>query len=121
MVTFVAARVGMVGIDDRLVPRQRGGAADHLPRVAVSEDQARVGKDRQQGGQIQHVLRGLEDPWPQRAFLLGPAHQPEQIGQMAVGRRRILALAQEPTHAARGLGDDADGARVERNATALRR
>ena len=86
----------MVGIDDGLVPRQRGGATDDRLRIAMGEDQARIGKHLKQRGQVEHVLGGLEDPWTDAGDLLRPADQPEKVRHVAIGGRRVLALAPSP-------------------------
>ena len=87
------AGIGMVGIDDRLVPRQRGGAADHRERIAMGEDQPRIGEHAQQRRQVEHVLRRLEHPRAQRAGLLRPADQAQQPRHLEIGRGSILRFA----------------------------
>ena len=67
----------------------------------MREDQPRVGEDLKQRGQVEHMLRRLEDPRAQRAFLLGPADQPQQVGHMAIGGHGafLFAPAREGGHA----------------------
>ncbi len=88
-----AVRIGVVGVDDRLVPRERGGAANHSQRVAVGEHQAGIGKHVEQRGQVHHVLRALEHPRAQARDLLRPADQLEQPRHLAIGGRRIGRFA----------------------------
>src|SRR3546814_133760 len=55
-------RVDIVALQAHLVPGERAAAADHCRRIAVREDDPRIGKDTEQRRQIEHMLRRLQQP-----------------------------------------------------------
>ena len=83
----------VIGIDDRLIPGERGRTAYNRLRVAMREYKPGIGENLEQRRQVQHVLRRLQHPRPERTLLLRPADQPQQVGHVAIGRDGALLFA----------------------------